>query len=70
VGEKIPNLLAGHVAARPTGENLLKALSDIALVAFDLAGVRHRAETRLTPLHQTLLRLVGVPETAYAVMRL
>lgn len=68
-GEKVPNLLADHVAARPTGENLLKALHDIALVYLDVAGVRHRVATQLTPLHQTLLRLVDVPETAYAVTR-
>ena len=37
---KVPNLLAGHVAARPTGDNLLKALQTISLVTLDLAGTR------------------------------
>ena len=41
--EKVPNLLAGHVAARPTGDNLFKALREIALVTFEIAGVRQPA---------------------------
>ncbi len=64
--EKVADLLAGHVAARPTGENLLKALREISLVTFQVAGVRHRAPSDLTPLQRTLLRLLGVPEDAYA----
>jgi transposase len=63
---KVPNLLAGHVAARPTGDNLLKALRTISLVTLDLAGTRHRAPSDLTPLHRTLLQLLDVPEAAYA----
>jgi transposase len=63
---KVPNLLAGHVAARPTGDTLLKALRTISLVTLDLAGTRHRAPSDLTPLHRTLLRLLDVPEAAYA----
>jgi hypothetical protein len=62
---KVPNLLAGHVAARPTGDNLLKALRTISLVTLDLAGTRHRAPSDLTPLHRTLLHLLDVPEAAY-----
>jgi transposase len=62
---KVPNLLAGHVAARPTGDNLLKALQTISLVTLELAGTRHRAPSTLTPLHQTVLHLLDVPETAY-----
>ncbi len=63
---KVPNLLAGHVAARPTGDNLLKALQTISLVTVELAGTRHRAPSALTPLHRTLLKLLDVPEDAYA----
>ena len=63
---KVPNLLAGHVAARPTGDNLLKALRTISLVTLDLADTRHRAPSALTPLHRTLLHLLDVPEDAYA----
>jgi transposase len=63
---KVPDLLAGHVAARPTGDNLLKALRTISLVTLDLAGTRHRAPSDLTPLHRTLLQLLDVPEAAYA----
>jgi hypothetical protein len=63
---KVPNLLAGHVAARPTGDNLLKALRTISLVTLDFAGQRHRAPSALTPLHRTLLQLLNVPEDAYA----
>jgi hypothetical protein len=63
---KVPTLLAGHVAARPTGDNLLKALQSISLVTLEFAGTRHRAPSALTPLHQTLLQLLDVPETAYA----
>lgn len=65
-GAKVPNLLAGHVAARPTGDNLLKALSTVSLVTVELAGVRHRAPSALTPLHRTLLQLLNVSEVAYA----
>jgi Domain of unknown function (DUF4277)/Transposase DDE domain len=65
-GAKVPNLLAGHVAARPTGDNLLKALQTISLVTLELAGTRHRAPSALTPLHRTLLQLLEVPEAAYA----
>jgi transposase len=63
---KVPNLLAGHVAARPTGDNLLKALRTISLVTLDLAGTPHRAPSALTPLHRTLLQLLNVSENAYA----
>jgi transposase len=63
---KVPNLLAGHVAARPTGDNLLKALRTISLVTLELAGTRHRAPSALTPLHRTLLQLLNVSEDAYA----
>jgi transposase len=63
---KVPNLLAGHVAARPTGDNLLKALQTISLVTLELAGIVHRAPSALTPLHRTLLQLLDVPEAAYA----
>ena len=63
---KVPNLLAGHVAARPTGDNLLTALRTISLVTLHLAGTRHRAPSDLTPLHRTLLQLLDVPEAAYA----
>ncbi len=63
---KVPNLLAGHVAARPTGDNLLKALRTISLVTLDLAGTQHRAPSALTPLHRTLLKLLDVPEETYA----
>jgi len=64
-GEKVPKLLAGHLAARPTGDNLLKALREIALVRLDVGGVRHQAVADLTDLQRTLLRLLGVPEIAY-----
>ena len=68
--EKVADLLAGHVAARPTGDNLLKALGTISLASFDFGGARHRAPSDLTPLHRTLLRLLGVPEDAYAQLAL
>lgn len=66
VGEKVPNLLAGHVAARPTGENVLTALREIALATLEVAGTPYRLVSQLTPLHRTLLFLLGVPEVAYA----
>lgn len=62
---KIPQLLAGHVAARPTGDNLLKALQDLALVMVVLDGMRQRWVSDRTALHRTLLRLLDVSETAY-----
>jgi transposase len=63
---KVPHLLAGHVAARPTGDNVLKALREIALATVAIAGQRYRLVTELSPLQQTLLRLLGVPDHAYA----
>jgi transposase len=63
---KVPNLLAGHVAARPTGENLLKALREIALATVEIAGQRYQLVAELSPLQHTLLTLLGVPEHAYS----
>jgi transposase len=63
---KVPHLLAGHVAARPTGDNVLKALREIALATVAIAGQRYRLVTELSPLQQTLLRLLEVPDHAYA----
>jgi transposase len=63
---KVPSLLAGHVAARPTGDNLLKALRSISLVTMTCAGTWQRAPSDLTPLHRTVLQLIHVPEAAYA----
>jgi Domain of unknown function (DUF4277)/Transposase DDE domain len=65
-GQKVPNLLAGHVAARPTGDNLFKALRDIALVTFQTGDLRHQVVEDLRPLQRTLLQLLNIPETAYA----
>jgi transposase len=62
---KVPNLLAGQVAARPTGDNLLKALRAISLATIEIAGRPHRLVSEMTPLQQTLLRLLGVPPLAY-----
>ena len=59
---KVPDLLAGHVAARPTGDNLLKALRTISLMTLELDDALHRAPSALTALHQTLLHLLDVPE--------
>jgi len=64
-GEKVAGLLAGHVAARPTGDNLLKALSEITLVRVQVAGTWQRAASTLRPLHHRLLQLLGVPATVY-----
>ena len=51
---KVPTRLAGQVAARPTGENLLKALREIALATVEIAGQRYRLVAELSPLQQTL----------------
>ena len=63
---KVPKLLAGHVAARPTGDNLLKALRNISLVTLEFAAIRHRAPSDLTALHRTVLQLLNVSDVAYA----
>lgn len=65
-GVKLPGLLAGHVAARPAGENILKAFEDLVLVQVVVAGERHRLVAGLRPLHRRLLDLIQVPETVYA----
>jgi transposase len=65
-GVKLPGLLAGHVAARPTGENILRALQEIALVQVTVLGARHRQVADLSPLQRRLLALIHVPETVYA----
>jgi len=67
-GEKVANLLAGHVAARPTGDNLLKALETIALVRVQVPGTCHHAVSALTPLHRRVLLLLGVSEATYACL--
>ena len=64
--EKVPDLLAGHVPARPTGANLCAAWQDIVLATVQLAGIPSRLVSELTALHHTLLRLVGVSEVTYA----
>jgi transposase len=63
---KVPNLLAGHVAARPTGENLLKALREIAFATVEIAGRRYQLVAQLSPLQHRLLTLLGVPAQAYS----
>lgn len=65
-GQKVPKLLAGQVAARPTGDNLLKALREIALLTRDRGGLRQRWVADLTPLPRPLLRLLGAPEAPCA----
>ena len=65
-GGKLPGLLAGHVAARPTGENILRVLREIALVRVRVGGEPHRWVADLTPLQRRLLELIHVPEAAYA----
>jgi len=65
-GQKVPNLLAGHVAARPTGDNLFKALRDIALVRLEIDGCPHHQVADLTALQRTLLPLLNISEAAYA----
>ncbi len=65
-GEKVANLLAGHVAARPTGDNLLKVLGEITLVRLQASAGWHSVVSALTPLHRRLLHLLGVPEAVYA----
>ena len=65
-GVKRPGLLAGQVAARPTGENLLKVLQESALVQVVIAGARHRRVAALSPLQQRVLALLHVPATVHA----
>jgi hypothetical protein len=64
-GEKMAGRLAGHGAARPTGDNLLNALSEITLARVQVAGEWHRAASTLRPLHHRLLQSLGVPGTVY-----
>ncbi len=64
-GQKVPNLLAGHVAARPTGDNLVKALRDIALVQLEIDGRPHQQVADLTALQRTLLPFLNISEAAY-----
>lgn len=63
---KVPTPLAGHVAARPPGDNPLKALRSSALVTLEFDGVPHRAPSVSTPLHRTLLHLLDVSEATHA----
>ena len=65
-GGKLPGLLAGHVAARPTGANILRALREIALVRVRVGGEPHQWLADLTPLQRRLLARIHVPEAAYA----
>lgn len=65
-GEKVPNLLAGQVAARPTGENTLGASRAIALVTFDLASRPRRRGTVRCPTDPPAA--LGCPATADAAL--
>jgi hypothetical protein len=49
----------------PNRRQSLQALRDIALVTFEIAGVRQQQVADLTPLQRTLLPLLRVPEAAY-----
>lgn len=55
--EKLANLLAGHVAARPTGENLLRALAHWYLVETP----EGRFPTTPDELQAEIMQLLGVP---------
>jgi hypothetical protein len=54
------------VAACPTGDNLRKALGQIAPVRIQVSNGWHSVVSALTPLHRRLLPLLGAPEAVYA----
>jgi transposase len=63
--DKIPNLLAGHVAARPTGENIFRAFAYFHAVVLYCDGERRVKIPPLDPVQATLLRLLGIREIRY-----
>jgi transposase len=62
---KLPRLLAGHVDAIPTGENILRALQGILLLVEEGQHERERWLNPLRPEQHNLLRLLGVPIEAW-----
>lgn len=63
--DKIPDLLAGHVPARPTGENIFRAFSYFHAVVLSYKGQRTMKLPPLEPVQAILLRLLGVGNISY-----
>ena len=63
--DKIPGLLAGHVPARPTGQNILRAFYHFHAVVVSYHGQKALRIPHVTTVQATLLRLLGVPEIRY-----
>lgn len=62
---KFPRLLAGHVDAIPTGENVLRALEGIVLIIEETAGGREHWINLPHPEQKGLWSLLGIPPPAW-----
>jgi transposase len=64
--QKVTNLLAGHVDAVPTGENILRAFEHLFLIIEAEEHGRESAMSELSPEQAELWRLLGIQEPAWA----
>lgn len=63
--DKVDDLLAGHVPARPTGENILKAFLGFHAIIVTCAGQRFFRLPPPRPVQAKLLSLLGVHQIRY-----
>jgi transposase len=59
--QKLERLLAGHVAAVPTGENLLRAFEHLYLIVEEDEQGRHSAMSAMSPEQRELWHLLDIP---------
>jgi transposase len=64
--QKVFNLLAGHVDAVPTGENILRAFEHLFLIIEEEEHGRAYAMSDFSPEQAELWRLLGIKEPAWA----
>jgi hypothetical protein len=64
--QKMERLLAGHVAAVPTGENILLAFEYLFLIVEEDEEGQHRQMSELTAEQKQLWRLLGIPTPVFS----
>jgi transposase len=64
--QKVTNLLAGHVDAVPTGENILRAFEHLFLIIETEEHGREYAMSEFSPEQTELWRLLGIQEPVWA----
>jgi hypothetical protein len=64
--QKVTNLLAGHVDAVPTGENILRAFEHLFLIIEEAEHGRELAMSEFSVEQAELWRLLGIQEPVWA----